>query len=88
MSLLFRYANHRWSAPYVTYYIMWFRLFATALVPITSLIYFNAKILIYYRENNFTKAYTAMKKLNQRSGARPSNASEINGKAIKLGIDL
>ena len=48
------------------------------LVPVTSLIYFNAKILIYYKENNFTKAYTAMRKLNQNSGAI---ASEINGKA-------
>ena len=51
------------------------------LVPVTSLIYFNAKILIYYKENNFTKAYTAMRKLNQNSGARPTIASEINGKA-------
>ena len=50
------------------------------LVPVTSLIYFNAKILIYYKENNFTKAYTTMRKLHQNSGARPSTASEINGK--------
>merc|ERR1711981_292024 len=70
-----RYAKHRWSASYVTYYCMWFRLFATALVPLTSLIYCNAKILIYYRENNFTKAYTAMRKLNQNTGA---SASELN----------
>jgi hypothetical protein len=52
------------------------------LVPVTSLIYFNAKILIYYKENNFTKAYTAMRKLNQNSGARGfSDAAEINGKS-------
>ncbi len=44
---------------------MWFRLFATALVPLTALIYFNAKIVIYYRENNFTRAYTVMKRLYQ-----------------------
>ena len=49
------------------------------LVPVTSLIYFNAKILIYYKENNFTKAYTTMRKRNQNSGARPSTVSEING---------
>ena len=63
---------------------MWFRLFATALVPLTSLIYCNAKILIYYRENNFTKAYTAMRKLNQNTGARESNASELNGKVLEI----
>ena len=51
------------------------------LVPVTSLIYFNAKILIYYKENNFTKAYTAMRKLNQNSGA-----AEINGKTIVINI--
>ena len=54
------------------------------LVPVTSLIYFNAKILIYYKENNFTKAYTTMRKRNQNSGARPSTASEINGKTKNL----
>ena len=58
------------------------------LVPVTSLIYFNAKILIYYKENNFTKAYTAMRKLNQNSGARGFPvAAEINGKA-KVILDL
>ena len=52
------------------------------LVPVTSLIYFNAKILIYYKENNFTKAYTAMRKLNQNSGVRGfSDVAEINGKS-------
>ena len=52
------------------------------LVPVTSLIYFNAKILIYYKENNFTKAYTAMRKLNENSGTRGFHvAAEINGKS-------
>lgn len=81
----YRYAKHRWSASYVTYYCMWFRLFATALVPLTALIYFNGKIVIYYRENNFTKAYIAMRKLNQAqptgekvtSNAAPADVVEI-----------
>ena len=64
-SLKFRYAKHRWSPSYVTYYCMWFRLFATALVPLIALIYFNAKIVIYYRENNFTRAHTVMRRMNQ-----------------------
>ena len=62
-----RYAKHRWSPSYVTYYCMWFRLFATALVPLISLIYCNAKILIYYRENNFTRAFNVLQKKNQNS---------------------
>ena len=59
----FRYARHRWSYSYVTYYCMWFRLFATALVPLAALTYCNAKILIYYRNNNFTRAHTVMRRM-------------------------
>ena len=42
---------------------MWFRLFATALVPLIALTYFNTKILIYYRNNNFTRAHTVMRRM-------------------------
>ena len=79
-----RYAKHRWSASYVTYYCMWFRLFATALVPLTALIYFNAKIVIYYRDNNFTKAYSAMKKLNHQD--QPLFDQEENVNRISLAL--
>lgn len=69
----YKYAKHRWSASYVTYYSMWFRLFATALVPLVALIYFNAKIFVYYRENNFTRAHTVMRRMTQ--GCVPTDAS-------------
>ena len=51
--LFFRHADHRWSASYVTYYSMWFRLFATAVVPFGALVFFNVKILIFFRRNKF-----------------------------------
>ena len=53
LALLFRHADHRWSASYVTYYSMWFRLFATAIVPFAALVFFNVKILVFFRRNKF-----------------------------------
>ena len=73
----FRYARHRWSYSYVTYYCMWFRLFATALVPLAALTYFNAKILIYYRDNNFTRAHTVMRRMRCNNESDQNRPQEI-----------
>ena len=38
---------------------MWFRLFATAVVPFGALVFFNVKILIFFRRNKFKAVNTA-----------------------------
>ena len=60
---ILRFAKYRWSADYVTYYCTWFRLFATAVIPLIALSYFNWKVFKYYRDNNFTNAHHVMKKV-------------------------
>ena len=50
-----RYADHRWDSRYITYYCMWFRLFFTAVVPLVALVYFNIKIVLFFRKHNFNK---------------------------------
>ena len=56
---------------------MWFRLFATALVPLAALTYFNAKILIYYRDNNFTRAHTVMRRMRCNNESDQNRPQEI-----------
>ena len=34
---------------------MWFRLFFTAVVPLVALVYFNIKIVLFFRKHNFNK---------------------------------
>lgn len=43
---------------------MWFRLFATALVPLLAITYFNLKIVDYYRANNFVSGQVRFRRRN------------------------
>eukprot|EP00093_Oithona_nana_P004210 04210.XXX_161574_159718_1 [CDS] Oithona nana genome sequencing. len=82
----YTYARHRWSYSYVTYYCMWFRLFATALVPLAALTFFNAKILIYYRNNNFTQAQTVMSRLRVKNSEEEPTVSVNRPQEIRVQI--
>ena len=83
---IYRYARHRWSYSYVTYYCMWFRLFATALVPLIALTFFNAKILIYYRNNNFTRAQSVMSRMRAKAEDEPSVSGTNRPQELRVQI--
>lgn len=58
---------------------MWFRLFATALVPLVALVFFNFKILMYYKANNFVTAHSVNSQISvarARSRRVPRNARD------------
>ena len=84
--LICRYARHRWSYSYVTYYCMWFRLFATALVPLIALTFFNAKILIYYRNNNFTRAQSVMSRMRVKNSEDEPTVSVNRPQELRVQI--
>ena len=65
---------------------MWFRLFATALVPLAALTFFNAKILIYYRNNNFTHAQTVMSRLRVKNSEEEPTVSVNRPQEIRVQI--
>ncbi|XP_040583670.1 FMRFamide receptor [Lepeophtheirus salmonis] len=49
----FTYSELRKNELYLTFYILWFRLFSTAAVPFVLMLFFNYKILKHYRRNSF-----------------------------------
>ena len=65
---------------------MWFRLFATALVPLAALTFFNAKILIYHRNNNFTQAQTVMSRLRVKNSEEEPTVSVNRPQEIRVQI--
>ncbi len=44
----------RKNTTYITVYTLWFRLISTAALPFTLMLFFNLKILIYYRRNRYS----------------------------------
>ena len=92
-NLIYRYADHRWDSRYITYYCMWFRLFATAVVPLVALVYFNIKIVLFFRKHNFNKtvntinASTSTVANGTESQANPnptSNGHEVVNRLISI----
>ena len=47
----FEYTNLRKNKLYVTAYTLWFRLFFTLALPFVLMVFFNVRILIYYKRN-------------------------------------
>ena len=86
---LIRFAKYRWSADYVTYYCTWFRLFATAVIPLMALSYFNWKVFKYYRDNNFTNAHHVMRKVVVvPSAAMVSYSNKSNTSILTIQLQL
>ena len=65
---------------------MWFRLFATALVPLAALTFFNAKILIYYRNNNFTRAQSVMSRMRVKNSEEEPTVSVNRPQELRVQI--
>ena len=49
----FTYSDLRTDRTYITAYTLWFRLFATAVVPFCIMLFCNAAIIFYYRKNRY-----------------------------------
>ena len=49
----FTYSDLRTDSTYLTAYTLWFRLFATAVVPFCIILFCNAAIVFYYRKNRY-----------------------------------
>ncbi len=47
----FVYTEIRRNKTYIQVYTLWFRLIATAALPFILMLFFNLRILKYYREN-------------------------------------
>ena len=47
----FEYTALRRNKLYVTLYTLWFRLLVTAALPFLLMVFFNLRILIYYKKN-------------------------------------
>ena len=47
----FIYSQLRKNKTYIKAYTLWFRLVATAALPFFLMLFFNLRILIYYRKN-------------------------------------
>ena len=50
---LFEYTELRRDKVYVTAYTLWARLLFTAVVPFVLMVFFNLRILIYYKRNRY-----------------------------------
>lgn len=47
----FEYTELRTNKVYVTLYTLWFRLIVTAALPFVLMVFFNVRILIYYKKH-------------------------------------
>ena len=47
----FEYTDLRKNHFFVTVYTLWFRLIVTAALPFVLMVFFNVRILIYYKKN-------------------------------------
>ena len=57
---VFEYTELRRDKVYVTAYTLWARLVFTAVLPFVLMVFFNLRILIYYKRNRYVKKQILM----------------------------